>query len=116
MAIRSHIDFFATLTPTLIAAVSAEEGRRVSRDETAARLTRELRAVVDRWTAYGAWVERVESDAWYADWTRGRQVRAEGRSFGRTSSVMGADARTRMSMAMRASWARRKAAARQEVA
>lgn len=79
MAVRSHVDFFATLTPALVAAVSAAEGRRVSRDETAARLTRELRAVVERWTAYGAWVERVESGAWLAEYERRRGIAARAR-------------------------------------
>lgn len=75
MAVRTHVDFFASLTPALIAAVSAAEGRRMSRDETAARLTRELRDVMARWTAYGAWVERVESGVWLADYQRTHPAR-----------------------------------------
>jgi hypothetical protein len=110
MVIRSHIDFFATLTPALVSAVSAEEGRVVGRDETAARLMRELRQVVERWTAYGEWVDRVESGAWLAAY----QQRKDGatkplRWRGRRACVRSTETRARMSEAMRASWAKRRA-------
>jgi hypothetical protein len=31
----------------------------------------DLEQVIMRWRVYGAWVERVESGAWYEDWARG---------------------------------------------
>lgn len=110
MAVRSHVDFSATLTPALVAAVRVEAGRPVSRDETAARLTRELRAVMDRWTALGAWVERVESGAWLLDYQRRRDIVTHARPRGQRSFVRSALSRAHMAEAMRASWARRKAA------
>lgn len=109
MAVRSHVDFFVTLTPALVLAVSAEEGRRVSRDETAARLTRELRGVAARWAAYGEWVERVESGAWLLDYQRRQDIAAHVRPRGRRSFTHSAASRSLMAAAMRASWARRKA-------
>ncbi len=115
MSTRTHVDFFATLTPALIAAVSAAEGRRVSRDEAVARLTRELKAVVERWTAYGAWVERVESGAWLRDYQRTHPARPatpplvpgsddgpRGRIWGSRARWHSAEARARMAAMMRA--------------
>lgn len=105
MAVRSHVDFFATLTPALVSAVSAEEGRRVSRDETAARLMRELRSVVERWTAYGEWVERVESGAWLKDYQRSREAAAYARPLGLRVTPRRPSSRAKMSASMKAWWA-----------
>lgn len=110
MAVRSHVEFAAPLTTALVAAASHEAGRGMSRDETAAVLTREWQAVVDRWTALGAWVERVESGAWLRDYQQRRERAAYARPLGHRSSLRSTASRARMAEAKRASWARRREA------
>lgn len=70
---RSHVDLFVPLTPALMAAASAESGRKVGREEAARMLQQAVQTVVRSWTVYGEWAQRVESGAWYSDWQRKRQ-------------------------------------------
>lgn len=105
MPVRSHVDFFATLTPELVSAVSAEEGRAVSRDETAARITKELKSVIERWTAYGVWVERVNSGAWLKGYQNRKDIEAHARPIGMRSKLHRRDSLAKKSASLKAYWA-----------
>ena len=77
---RRPIEVSFPITPALRRAARAMAGReRLTDAEVERMMRRELETLVANWTAYGAWMDRVDSGEWFRAYRTRKTARVEGR-------------------------------------